>query len=245
MAVETRTVEYHHDDTLLEGYLAWDGTAGSPRPTVLIAHMWGGRVPFVCDKAEELAGLGYTAMALDLYGKGVFGKDREENARLSQPFVDDRKLTQTRMQAGLDTARQQPEVDGNRVAAIGYCFGGLCALELARSGAPIAGAVSIHGLLRTADRSVTAESIRARVQILHGECDPMADISALLAVQSELSAAGVDWQTVLYGHAMHAFTNPQANDPDFGTVFDARTDRRSWRAMLDFLDETLAGGETA
>lgn len=239
MKVDTRTVEYHHDDTLLEGFLAWDTSADAPRPTVLIAHMWGGRVPFVCDKAVELAGLGYTAFALDLYGKGVFGKDREDNARLSQPFIENRALTQQRMHAALDTARDQAEVDPERIAAVGYCFGGLCALELARSGAPITGAVSIHGLLRTADRSVSTDSIHAKVLLLHGERDPMADISALLAVQSELSAAGVDWQTVLFGHAMHAFTNPQANDPDFGTVFDANADRRSWQAMQSFLGEVL------
>lgn len=239
MSVQTRNIEYYHEDTLLDGYLAWN-EGGGARPTVLIAHMWGGRVPFVCDKAVELAELGYTAFALDLYGKGVFGKDREDCARLSRRFVDDRKLMQQRMLAALDTVREQPEVDADRVATIGYCFGGLCSLELARSGAPITGAVSIHGLLRTADPDLPKQPVQAKVLLLHGELDPMADIDALLAVQKELSAGGVDWHTVLYGHAMHAFTNPQANDRDFGTVYNADADRRSWQSIRNFLDEVLS-----
>lgn len=237
MSVQTRTVEYYDGHSLLEGYLAWDNAAGAGRPTVLIAHMWGGRVPFVCRKAEELAASGYTAFALDLYGKGVFGGGKEENARLSRPFIDDRSLTRRRMRVALETARSLPEVDPGNIAAIGYCFGGLCVLELARSGADVKGVVSLHGLLKPAQRK--PEAVKAKILLLHGAEDPMAGLDSVLAVQEELTAAGADWQTVLYGHAAHAFTNPQANDPDFGTVYNADADRRSWQAMMNFLDEVL------
>lgn len=240
MAIQTRTIEYRHDDTLLEGFMAWDDAVG-PRPGILVAPAWAGRNAFADDKARALAELGYTGFALDMYGKDVRGSSIEENARLMQPFVDDRTLLQGRMQAALDVMKSRVEVDDARTAAIGFCFGGMCVLDLARSGAEVSGVVSFHGLLK-APGNTAGNAIRARILALHGHEDPLAPPEDVLALQQELTAAGADWQVHVYGNAMHAFTNPAANDPGFGTVYQADADRRSWQAMRNFLAEALDRG---
>ncbi len=238
MSIITDTVDYRDGNTQLEGVLAYDDSWAEPRPAVLIAHMWGGRVDFVSQKAIQLAELGYAGFALDIYGKGVIGKSKEENAQLMQPFIDDRKMLQQRMLKALDTATKLPPVNAEKVAAIGYCFGGLSVLDLARTGAAIKGAVSIHGLLHSPSPLQTNQ-INTKVLILHGDNDPLANIQSLLALQEELNVADVDWQTVIYGGAMHAFTNPLANDPEAGTVYNSTADQRAWAAMLNFLQEVL------
>ena len=215
---------------------AWDDDFEGPRPGVLVSHAWGGRGDFEDGKADALAALGYAALALDLYGKGVRGNGPDTNAALMQPFLDDRAMLQRRMLASLATLRGQPEVDAERVAAIGFCFGGLCVLDLARSGEDLAGVVSFHGLLG-APGNTAGNSIRARVLALHGWDDPMATPDTVQALADEMSTMGADWQLHAYGNTMHAFTNPAANDRDMGTVYDAAADRRSWQAMQNFLDE--------
>lgn len=238
MAIQTRTIDYSHAGTALEGFFAHDDRRVQPLPAVLIAHAWRGRDEFVCAKARTLAGLGYAAFALDLYGKGILGANTEENARLMQPFMDDRGLLQSRMTAGLETLRQQPEVDSRRIAAMGFCFGGLCVLDLARTGADLRGVVSFHGLFIPPD-NLAATRIRAKVLALHGFDDPMVPPEQVLALGRELTAAGADWQIHAYGNTVHAFTNPIANDPAFGTVYDEAADRRSWESLKSFLSEVL------
>ena len=237
MAIETRLIEYTHNGTLLEGYLAWDNSQTGERPGVIIAHPWAGRGELTEVIARRLAGLGYAGFALDMYGKGQFGNTREECVALMSAQTADRKALQARMQAALEMARAQPEVAANKVAAFGYCFGGLCVLDLVRSGVEFAGAVSFHGLLGKPEHE-TAKA-QAPVLILHGYDDPMATPEQLNAVQNELTAAGADWQTHAFGGVMHAFTNPQANDPGFGTVYHALSDQRSWRLATDFLQEVF------
>ena len=239
MTITTKTIDYYDQETLLEGFFAYDDASDKRRPALLIAHAWGGRNAFVCDKARALAELGYAAFALDMYGKGVLGNGAEENSRLMQPFIDDRVLLQRRITAALTTVGTLEQVDSSRIAAIGFCFGGLCVLDLARSGADINGVVSFHGLLDPPD-SGTGETINAKVLILHGHDDPMVPAESVAAIEQELTAAGVDWQLHSYGHTMHAFTNPEANDPGFGTVYQADADRRSWQTMQLFLAEILA-----
>ena len=236
MSLQYRVVEYSDGATALEGRLAWDDDFEGPRPGVLVSHAWGGRGDFEDGKADALAALGYAALALDLYGKGVRGNGPDTNAALMQPFLDDRAMLQRRMLASLATLRGQPEVDAERVAAIGFCFGGLCVLDLARSGEDLAGVVSFHGLLG-APGNTAGNSIRARVLALHGWDDPMATPDTVQALADEMSTMGADWQLHAYGNTMHAFTNPAANDRDMGTVYDAAADRRSWQAMQNFLDE--------
>lgn len=239
MTIRTRTIDYEDGGAPLEGELAWDDARTGPRPGVLIAHAWRGRGEFDSRKAHGLAALGYAGFALDLYGKGVRGGSIEQNRALMQPFMDDRALLQRRMLAALDCLRAQPEVDSSRTGAIGFCFGGLCVLDLARSGADITGVVSFHGLLRPPGNTAS-NTIRARVLVLHGWDDPMATPGELVALGNELTSMRADWQIHAFGNAMHAFTNPQANDPDFGTVYQPDADRRSWQLMRAFFDELFA-----
>lgn len=234
-----RLIEYEHAGASLEAYLAAGDEAAGPRPGVLIAHAWGGRGELEEATARRLADAGYAGFALDLFGKGVRGGKREENAALIKPFLADRQLLADRMLCALNVLREQVEVDSERVAAIGYCFGGLCVLDLARSGAEVRGVVSLHGLFSPPDPP-PGKRITAKVLALHGHDDPMVPPEAVDALASELTRAGADWQIHVYGGAMHAFTNPKANDPDFGTVYDATADRRAGITLGNFLAEVLA-----
>ena len=234
--IEERYVEYEHDGKLLEGYLAYDGTLDTPRPAVIVVPAWAGRSNFECDKARKLALEGYAGFACDLYGKGILGRSVEENAGLMQPFLDDRVMLQSRLATIVDILRTQTEVDESSIAAIGFCFGGLCVLDLARSGADINGVVSFHGLLG-APGNTAGIKITAKVLALHGHDDPMAPVEAVNDLENELTVAGADWQIHVYGNTMHAFTNPKANDPGFGTVYSELADKRSWQALLNFLAE--------
>lgn len=236
MSLQNRLIEYRDGDTVLEGRIAWDDSVEGTRPGVLVSHAWGGRSDFEDGKADDLARLGYAAMALDLYGKGIRGNGPEENAALMQPFLDDRAMLQQRLLLSLSTLREQEEVDASRVAAIGFCFGGLCVLDIARTGEDLAGVASVHGLFG-APGNTEGNSIRAKVLALHGWSDPMAPPEAVDALAAEMTAMGADWQLHAYGNTMHAFTNPAANDAAMGTVYDANADRRSWQAMTNFLEE--------
>jgi dienelactone hydrolase len=240
VGLQHRIIEYADGDTVLEGRLAWDDDNGAPRPGILVSHAWGGRSANEDGRADKLAELGYAALALDLYGKGRRGSGPDENAALMQPFLDDRALLQRRMAVSLEILRAQPEVDAGSLAAIGYCFGGLCVLDLARTGADLAGIVSFHGLFAPPGNT-EGNTVKARVLALHGWDDPMATPDSVVALAKELSAMGADWQLHAYGNTMHAFTNPAADDPGMGTVYDAAADRRSWQAMTNFLDELFDG----
>jgi len=239
MAIVSNTVAYLDGDTVLEGFFSYNDAVVGQRPVVLIHHAWGGRDQFVADKAIKLAELGYLAFAADMYGKGVLGKSPEENAALMRPFMEDRAKLQRRLLAALATVKLMPWADNDRVAAIGFCFGGLCALDLARTGVDIRGVVAFHGLLGAPD-NLSDPQIKAKVLVLHGYDDPMGPVDQVIALQNELTRAGADWQLHSYGHTMHAFTNPVANNPDFGTVYQALADRRSWQAMQNFLSEIFA-----
>ena len=236
MSLNHRLIEYSDGDTVLEGRLVWDDSVAGPRPGILVAHAWAGRSDFEDDKADALAVLGYTAFALDLYGKGVRGSSTEENAALMQPFLDDRAMLQNRLLVSLETLRAQNEVDASNTAAIGFCFGGLCVLDIARTGEDLAGVVSFHGLF-PAPGNTEGNTVKARVLALHGWDDPMAPPQSVIGLATEMSAMNADWQLHAYGNTMHAFTNPDANDPEMGTVYDAKADGRSWQAMTNFLDE--------
>jgi dienelactone hydrolase len=230
-------IEYTHAGTTLEGFHAAPDPT-TRRPGILIAHAWGGRDEFVIEKARELAALGYAAFALDNYGKGVLGTGPEQNQKLMMPFLQDRALLRDRLVAGLDCLRAQPGVDRTRIAIMGYCFGGLCALDLARSGADIRGAVSFHGLF--VPPGLPKQPIRARVLALHGYADPLVPPQQVLDFATEMDEAKVDWQLHAYGGVLHAFTVPEANDLDLGALYDARAARRSWQAMVDFYAEIFA-----
>lgn len=238
-AVKTEVVEYRHGDVVLEGYLAYDDAFSGKRPGVLVVHEWMGHNPYVRKRAEQLAGLGYVAFALDMYGKGVRAKDAKEAGALAGKYKGDRPLMRARAGAGLDVLRKHARVDPSRLAAIGYCFGGTTALELARSGADLVSVVSFHGGLDTPTPG-DARNIKGKVLALHGGDDPSVPMKQVEEFQEEMRKGGVDWQFVSYGGAVHSFTNPEAgSDNSKGAAYNERADRRSWEAMKTFFAETL------
>ena len=238
--MHTETLEYNDGETTLEAYVTFDESIKGPRPAVLVAHDWTGRRQFATNKADEVAALGYVAIAIDMYGKGVFGKDADAayNASLMAPFAEDRALLRRRIGAALSAARSLDVVDSKKVAATGYCFGGMCVLELARGGADVLGVISIHGIFSPG--SEPNATVTAKVLCLHGQDDPMVPPEQVLEFQNEMSVAKADWQVHSYGGTVHAFTNPAANNPDFGTVYNPVADRRASQSVANFLAEVFA-----
>jgi dienelactone hydrolase len=235
--VQTKVIEYSQGGTKLEGLLAWDDAYHGRRPGVLVVHQWMGLTDYEKMRSEQLAGLGYVAFAADIYGTGVRPKTTAEAGELAGKFKNDRKLLRERVTAGLDVLRANDLVDPKRIAAIGYCFGGTTVLELARSGADIAGVVSFHGGLDAPDPN-DGKNIKAKVLVLHGADDPFNPPQAIAAFQREMRGGHVDWQMIYYGGAVHAFTQKGAgNDPSTGVAYNERADRRSWQAMRDFFAE--------
>lgn len=238
MAIVSNTVDYLDGEEVLEGFFAYDDSIKGSRPGVLVSHAWGGRDEFVADKAKKLANLGYVGFALDMYGKGKRGSSVEENSQLMQPFMDDRAMLQKRITAALSAIKLLPWVDDKKIAAIGFCFGGLCVLDLARTGAELSGVASFHGLLIAPENRV-ASTIKSKILVMHGHDDPMVTADQVVALEKELTDACADWQIHVYGNTVHAFTNPVANDPGFGTVYNADADRRSWLSLTGFLQEVF------
>lgn len=233
--LKTKIVDYQENTTTLEGYYAYDEKTVGKRPAVIVAHDWTGKNDFARNKAEKLAELGYVGFALDMYGNGITGKTKEEKSALIKPLMEDRKLLQKRVTAALDAVRNLAEVDPSRIAIIGFCFGGLCALDLARSGADIKGAVSFHGLFYAPD--FASKPIKAKILALHGHDDPMATPAQALEFMKEMTEAKANWELDMYGNTMHGFTNPEANDPAFGTVYSKEADTRAWARMVAFFGE--------
>jgi dienelactone hydrolase len=238
-ALHTETVEYKHGDVVLEGYLAYDDAVTGKRPGVLVVHEWTGHNPYVRKRAEQLAQLGYVAFALDMYGKGVHAKDAQDAAAKASVFKDNRALMRARATAGLDVLRQNSRVDPKRVAAIGYCFGGTTALELARGGADLVGVVSFHGGLGT-PTPADAKNIKGKVLVLHGADDPFVPAKEVAAFEDEMKNAKVDLHIVKYPGAVHSFTNSGAgNDNSRGTAYNAKADKESWEAMKAFFKDVF------
>jgi len=233
--IKTEFIDYKDGDVQLEAYCVYEDTQ-SKKPVVLVAHDWSGRNQFACKKAEQLAQLGYIGFALDMFGKGKFGKTKEEKTALISPLVSDRKKLQARILAALKKAQSLPNADIKKMAVMGFCFGGLCALDLARTSDEIIGALSFHGLLNSPDQNAN-RNISAKILALHGYNDPMVTPENVMTFCDEMTAAKADWQVHMYGNTMHAFTNPDANDPEFGTVYNKLADERSFRAMKDFFVE--------
>ena len=235
--------DYRDGDAVFEAYVA--GGGGARKPCVLVAHQWAGQSDAERGTADRLAAAGYLAIAIDAYGKGQRGEHgtptaMATNSALMQPLMQDRAMLRRRLLAAVEFAKEREDVDASRIAVVGYCLGGLCALDLARSGTPdIKGAVSLHGVFGPPDIGAQGE-IGASILVLHGWEDPMAPPQDVLGLAKELTEAKADWQLHAYGHAMHSFTNKAANQPANGQQYDAKADARSWRAMTDFLSEVLA-----
>lgn len=226
--IRGEVIEYKQGNAVLEGYMAYDDSIKGKRPGVLVVHDWLGVGPYVRARAQQLASLGYIAFAPDIYGKNIRPVDSKEAAKISSEFQNDRLLLRLRANAGFDILRNHPMADSDKFAAVGYCFGGMTVLELARSGANLAGVVSFHGNL---DTPYDTRSIHAKVLALHGADDPVVPPAQVAAFENEMRKAGADWQLNVYSGAAHNFTNP--NSPSY----NRQVDRRSFEAMKTFLNE--------
>lgn len=236
-AMHTETVDYKEGDTTLEGFVAYDDAIQGPRPGILVVHQWMGLTDYEKMRAEMLAKLGYVAFCADIYGKGVRPKNTQEAGQQAGKYKRDRQLLRARVNAGLAALRQQPQIDQKRVGAIGYCFGGTTAIELARSGADIAGIVSFHGGLDS-PTPADGKNIKCKVLVCHGADDPFSSPQDITAFENEMRNGDVDWQLIKYGGAVHSFTQPSAgNDNSKGAAYNAKADKRSWEAMTQFFNE--------
>ncbi len=236
-SVKTKVVEYKQGDTILEGYMAWDDAKSAKRPGVLIVHEWTGINEHMKQRAEMLAKLGYVAFAADIYGKGIRPSAQPEAAKTAGVYKNDRPLMRARVRAGLEELKKQKLADPQRIAAIGYCFGGTTVLELARDAADVKGVVSFHGGLST-PTPLDAKNITAKVLVLHGADDPFVKADEVAAFQDEMRNGGVDWQFISYSNAVHSFTNKAAGtDNSKGAAYNEKADRRSWEAMKTFFAE--------
>jgi dienelactone hydrolase len=237
--MDTSNYLYHHGEQEFYGFLAYDETVDQPRPAVLVAHDWSGRNDFACEKAQMLASMGYVGFALDMYGQGRIGANTHEKKGLMEPLINDRLLLRARIRAGYDALIGMSEVDISRIAVIGFCFGGTCALDLARSGAELKGVVSFHGVLDK-PKDIPNQAIHAKILVLHGYDDPMVPPAQVNEFCQEMTEAKVDWQVHMYGHTQHAFANPNAHDTQLGTVYNPIAEKRSLQAMTNFLQEIFA-----
>ena len=231
--MKTEKITYQSGENSFEGFLAQP--EGDSNPCVLIAHTWAGRDAFVEEKAKLLTELGYAGFAIDMYGDGKIGTSNEENAGMMQPLLDDREELARRALASLDAVSKIDSIDASKIVIMGYCFGGLVAMDLARTGADIKGAVSFHGFLAGPENSTN--EIKAKLLALHGDSDPMVGQDQIESFRQEMTSKKVDWQLHVFGGAMHSFTNPEANDPDFGAVYSKNADERSWKIFTDLLKE--------
>ncbi|HTV76522.1 MAG TPA: dienelactone hydrolase family protein [Candidatus Baltobacteraceae bacterium] len=237
-AIHTETVDYKQGDTTLEGFLAYDDSISGKRPGVLVVHQWLGLTDYEKHRAEMLAQLGYVAFCADIYGKGIRPKNVAEAGALVGKFENEsgRTLLRARVNAGLDELKKNEMVDTNRVAAIGYCFGGTTVIELALSGADLNGVVSFHGGL-DAPNPADARNIKCKVLALAGADDPFQKPEELTAFENEMRDAKADWQITFYGGAVHAFTQPNPGFVNPGAKYNEKADKRSWQAMKDFFAE--------
>ncbi|HXQ51585.1 MAG TPA: dienelactone hydrolase family protein [Stellaceae bacterium] len=237
--IKTETVEYKQGSTVCEGFLAYDDAKSGKRPGILVVHEWNGMQDYMKQRSQMLAELGYVAFAPDIFGKGVRAQTMEECAKISEPYYKDRMLQRARAQAGLDVLRGNANVDPAKIVAIGYCFGGMVVLEMARAGMKVAGVVSFHGQFAT---PMPAKSVSAKVLVLHGNDDPVVPPEEVLAFEKEMTDARADWQLVAYGGAKHTFTNYNLpTDLPGPAAYNEKADKRSWIAMKEFFRETFGG----
>ena len=230
-------IDYSDNEKTYEGYLVTPGEGA--KGLVVVGHAWGGLADHERDVADKLAALGYAAFAYDLYGKGERGSTTEECQALMSPLANDRAKLQARVATSIAEAQAQTKISKEQTVVIGYCFGGLCALDSARAGLDVVGAVSFHGLFGAPSNLPEDRTITAKVLALHGYDDPMASPDEMREFCDEMTEAKADWQLHAYGSTMHAFTNKAANDPDFGTVYSPSADARSWDALTGFLNEVI------
>jgi dienelactone hydrolase len=237
MLVTISSADYENEGTEFDLYVARPATVSEPLPVILVAPAWDGLNEPIEEITRRVASLGYVAVAVDIYGKGVRGEPYGDNAHLMNPLVENRSTLRKRLLAGIAVVKDMDYVDGSRMGAIGYCFGGLCVLDLARAVPDsLIGVVSFHGGLTGNDLSDTTP-IRASILIEHGWDDPVVPPDDYLEFSNEMDRRTADWQAHIHGGAVHAFTFEGANMPDKGIQYNEAAARRSWRSMCDFFGE--------
>ena len=234
-----KTIEYGNGAQKFEGYLVMPAHVASSTPAILMIHNWMGLTDETKFQAHRFAELGYIVMAADIYGKGIRGTDMKSAGALATRYKNDRKLFRERLNLALARLKEEKKVNPAKIAAIGYCFGGTGAIELARSGADIAGVVSFHGGLDS-PTPADGKNIKAKMLLHHGAIDPHVPAKEVAAFEDELQAAKVDYQLIKYSGTVHSFTEKGAGDDlSKGAAYNASSDRRSFIATKDFLKEIL------
>ncbi|MDB5354545.1 MAG: dienelactone hydrolase [Phycisphaerales bacterium] len=238
--VKTATVKYKAGDVEAQSFVAWDDAVTGKRPGVVIVPEWWGLTDYPKTRAKQLAQLGYVALAADVYGNGLTTEDPKEAGKLAGALkAGDRKELRIRVVAALQQLKANPNVDPNKTAVIGYCFGGTAALELARSGADVSAAVSFHADLSTSQPAQPGE-LKAKVLVNHGADDTFEPPEQIAGFQDEMRKAHADWQMNIYANAVHAFTNPGADAHHIpGIAYNKEADQRSWQAMMDLFHEVF------
>ncbi|MAQ71344.1 MAG: dienelactone hydrolase [Alphaproteobacteria bacterium] len=235
-----KTVTYMDGETALEGYWSTSTCEVKNAPIVLIVHQWKGLGEYEKSRADMLADKCYNAFAIDMYGKDIRPETMEEASKESSKYKNDLDLADRRLAAARGFALSQDNVSKNEMAVIGYCFGGSMALQMARSGADIDGAVSFHGNLASSRPVMKKDVIKSSIQVHHGADDPHVSQNEVDGFINEMNAADADWMLSQYANAVHSFTEKEAgNDPAKGSAYNEKADKRSWEATLSFLENTL------
>lgn len=239
----TRAVDYDHDGVTLKGWLAYDDAVEGKRPGILVIHEWWGHNEYARKRTEQLAGMGYTALAVDMYGDGKTAGHPKEAGKFSQAAMKNVITAKGRFDAALDVLRKEVSVDPEKTAAIGYCFGGGVALHMARMGSDVKGVVSFHGSLGT-KIPAQAGKVTAKILVCHGAADPFVPAEKVAAFKKEMDDANVDYTFKAYAGASHSFTNPGADA--MGKKFELpigyhkAADEQSWADMQSFFDQLFA-----
>jgi dienelactone hydrolase len=245
-AVVGKEIDYHAGDLTLKGFLAYDDAKSGKRPGVLVVHEWWGLNDYARKRATMLAELGYTALAVDMYGNGKTTEHASDAGALTREATQNSAVERARFEAALDLLKAQPTTDPSRIAAIGYCFGGGVVLEMAREGLPLAGVVSFHGVLGATQRAKKGE-VKAKVLVLQGADDPFASKEQIAALAQEMKQAGADYTFIAYPEATHGFTNPDADRlgaaNNMPIKYNAKADQASWAEMQAFFKRIFKQGD--
>jgi dienelactone hydrolase len=241
-AVQGKEVSYHADGTTLKGYVAYDDAVKGKRPGVLVIHEWWGLNDYVRQRARMLAKQGYTALAVDMYGNGKQAHHPDDASKFSSEVSKNAKLAKARFDAALKLIKKEKTVDADSIAAIGYCFGGSVALNMARMGEPLKAVLSFHGGLAT-EHPAEPGKVKARIASFTGEADPFIPAAQVAAFRAEMDKAGVTYKVVTYPGAKHAFTNPDADkygqEFKLPMAYDAAADKASWEEGMAFLADAF------
>jgi dienelactone hydrolase len=246
--LQTEEVEYRVGDTVMTGYLAYDDSIAGKRPGVLVVHEWWGHNEYARKRAEMLAALGYTALAVDMYGDGKVADHPDDARAFMMAVVSDMGAVEARFDAARELLMQHETVDSEQIAGIGFCFGGAVVLGMARAGKPLAGVVSFHGSLGT-ETPAQDGAVQARVLVFNGAADPTVPPEQVTAFEQEMKAAHVDYELINYPGVKHGFTNPRADEFskrfNMPVAYDAMADQDSWERMQQFFDRIFSDAGAA